>query len=285
MVQHKSMPRWAQWTAGSVLVGVAVAAGVTSLVINISHGLESGLATAVTFGLADVGKIVIPMVAVAIGWTMQIHWTLVACAVVSLFCASSYYLDRSGQALLGKQHEADVAADKAKRVSELEADLARANALADAESKNKGCRDKCAAFRQQAQNASQALVGAREARAASGVAETSGMAVLLASLTARNESTVARWLTGLKAGLSILLLECLVYLSIPGGQMIGMAMAKPSENLQTNSSEGFHSDTNSYPSAIELKAIGRQRDAKGRFLPRPAEVPVVSLTRIRERVS
>ena len=260
--------------AGVTLVGVAVAAGITSLVINVAHGWESGLATAITFGLADVGKIVIPMVAVAIGWSMQMRWTLVACAIVSLFCASGYYLDRSGQALLGKQHVADVAADKAKRVSELEADLARANALADAESKNKGCRDKCAAFRQQAQNASQALVGAREARAASGVAETSGMAALIASLTARNESTVARWLTGLKAGLSILLLECLVYLSIPGGQMIGMAMAKPSVRVSVESTP-----------SIELKTIPRQRGANGRFLPRPAEVPVVSLTRIRERVS
>ena len=100
------------------------------------------------------------------------------------------------------------------------------------------------------------------------------MAVLIASLTARNESTVARWLTGLKAGLSILLLECLVYLSIPGGQMIGMAMAKPSVMVSVEPTP-----------SIELKAIPRQRGANGRFLPRPAEVPVVSLTRIRERVS
>ena len=168
MGNHNTMPRWGKWVAGVTLIGVAVAAGITSLVINVAHGWESGLATAITFGLADVGKIVIPMVAVAIGWSMQMRWTLVACAIVSLFCASGYYLDRSGQALLGKQHVADVAADKAKRVSELEADLARANALADAESKNKGCRDKCAAFRQQAQNASQALAGAKEAQAASG---------------------------------------------------------------------------------------------------------------------
>ena len=102
--------------------------------------------------------------------------------------------------------------------------------------------------------------------------------MLIASLTARNESTVARWLTGLKAGLSILLLECLVYLSIPGGQMIGMAMARPA--VPDIGHEHSYNITK-LPS-IELKSAPRQRDAKGRFLPRPAEIPVTVLTRAKQ---
>ena len=218
MVQHKSMPRWAQWTAGSVLVGVAVTAGITSLVINAAHGWESGLAMAITFGLADIGKITIPMVAVAIGWSMQMRWTLVACAIVSLICAASYYLNTSGQALLNRQQAATVASDTAKRVVELEADMASANALADTETKKKGCGPKCESFRQQAQNASQQLQEAREARAAIPLRESSGLAVLASLVTHTGASEAARWENALKALLSILLLETLVYLSIPAGR-------------------------------------------------------------------
>ena len=213
------------------------------------------------------------MVAVAIGWTWQTKWTLAVCAIVSLVCAASYYLNTSGQALLNRQQAMTRANDMAKRVAELEAEMATANALADTEMRKNGCGPKCESFRQQAHNASQRLQEAREVRAAIPLREASGLAVLASLLTQVSAVEAARWETGLKALLSILLLETLVYLSIPGGQMIGMAMARPAV-----------ATIDHVAPSVELKAIPRQRDAKGRFLPRPAEVPVVQLTRLRDAV-
>jgi hypothetical protein len=85
------------------------------------------------------------------------------------------------------------------------------------------------------------------------------LAVLAAFVSHINESEAARWVTGLKTLLAIILLESLVYLSISGGQIIGMAMAKPADATE----------------AEERAAMPRKRDEKGRFIPRRVELPAL----------
>jgi hypothetical protein len=259
MKEHRSLPRWGQWASGLTLIAVGVSAGATSLVLNTLHGYESGLATAILFALADVGKTALPIVCVAIGWTLQTRLTLAVCAVVSVTCAASYYLDNSGRQLFGQEHGAAVAADRAKSIAELEQELATANALAADEAKKRGCGEKCQAFRADAVKASQRLQDAREARAATPVAAPSGLVVLAASVASTDEFSAGRWVMGLKALLAIILLETLVYLSIPGGQMIGVAM-RPA-TVGTDSEQPADTiDIDSMPKPT------RPRDARGRYI-------------------
>jgi hypothetical protein len=103
----KEMPRWAQWLGGGTVLAIAVAAGATGLAINVLHGLEVSLAAAIFFGLADLTKIVLPIVAGIIGWTKQMRITALVCVVVSIWCASNAYLDGAGTRLADKQHDAD----------------------------------------------------------------------------------------------------------------------------------------------------------------------------------
>lgn len=224
MAEHKTLPRWGQYVAGGVLLAVAVTSGAVSLALNITHGLESSLATAITFGLADVAKISLPVVCVVIGWSWQTRITLVACALVSLLAATSYYLDTSGAALLQRQHAASVASDAGRAVTELEADKARVQMLADTECKS-GRGAKCREYLGLATVASRALADARVVRAGIIPTETSGLAALVSIASGVDIAAAARWITGLKAALSILLLESLVYLSIPGAQMIARPRA------------------------------------------------------------
>jgi hypothetical protein len=68
--EHSARP------AGSRLLGIVFAllalnAGMISLLINVSFGLQTSLITAAIFGLSDVAKIVLPMAAVTLGgWNM-----------------------------------------------------------------------------------------------------------------------------------------------------------------------------------------------------------------------
>jgi len=57
--------------------------------------------------------------------------------------------------------------------------------------------------------------------------EASGLATLLALAIGGKPDVIARWIGAAKAVLSILLLETLVFLSIPGSQLIGRAMTRP----------------------------------------------------------
>ena len=93
MKTYNSMPRGAQWAAGVTLLTVAIVAGATGLVLNVRHGLEAGLAPAVVYGLADIGKIVIPMVAVWIGWSRHMKLTAAVCVATSIWCATQTWLD------------------------------------------------------------------------------------------------------------------------------------------------------------------------------------------------
>ncbi len=88
MSQQTSLPIWAQWTFGLALMTIAVAAGLLGLIINFTYGLQSDVKTAVLYGLADLGKIVIPVVCAAVGWRLYTRGVVLVCLAVSLWAAA-----------------------------------------------------------------------------------------------------------------------------------------------------------------------------------------------------
>lgn len=227
MKQPSSIPRWAQFAIGSVLLLIALAAGIVSLVLNVSHGLNVGLAAGITFGLADIGKIAIPIVAGVIGWSMQMRATAITCVLVSLFCATNYYADRHGRHLIEAQHGEAVYADKAKAISELETRVSSLDALVTAEALKGGCGPNCRALMQQASEAREMLQKARNVRSEAKPVEASGLAVMIAMSAGTQVEGTARGLGAVNAVLFLALLEALVWLSVPAMRALNMAAAKP----------------------------------------------------------
>jgi hypothetical protein len=227
MKQPSKLPRWAQWTIGGVLLLIALAAGIVSLVLNVSHGLNVGLAAGITFGLADIGKIAIPIVAGIIGWSMQMRSTAIVCVLVSLFCATNYYADRHGRHLIEAQHGEAVYADKAKRISELEKSVADLDALVAAEAADRGCGPNCKALQARADEATLKLQDARNARSQAKPVEASGLAVMISMSAGTQVEGTARGLGAVNAVLFLALLEALVWLSVPAMRALNTAAAKP----------------------------------------------------------
>lgn len=223
-----TIPRWGQWATGGTMLAVALTAGTLGLVLNVSHGLEAGLAAGIAFGLADVGKIIIPIVAGVIGWSTQMRATAVICVLVSVFCAVNYYADHSGRDLIAKQHGETVYADKAKAIAELEAEASRLSALAAEEAKRGGCKQNCRALMVQASEARQRLDTARTLRADAKPVEASGLAVMVSMASGAKADNVVRSIGAVTAALFLALIELLVWLSVPAMRLLSQA-AKKSE--------------------------------------------------------
>ena len=220
------MPRWGQYAAGGLMLGAAMTAGTLGLVLNVSHGLEAGIAAGIAFGLADGAKVLVPVVAGIIGWSRQMKLTAAICVAVSLWSAASVYLDGAGSALLAKQHGAESYADKAKAIAELESEAARLDALAGKEALKGGCKANCRALTEQASAARQRLQSARSAREQAKPVEISGMAAMIAMASGADTNGIARGIGVVKALLFLVLIEVLVWLSVPA--MALLTMAKPS---------------------------------------------------------
>ncbi len=231
-----TLPRWAHYAAGSVLMAVAVTAGGLSLTLNVAHGLETGPAAGIAFGLADIGKIVIPIVAGAIGWSRQMRITAAICVAVSLWCAVNYYADRQGRQLLGREHGETVYADAEKHITELETEADRLSLLAAEEAKRGGCGPNCRALTNQAASARERLEAARKARAALTPVEVSGLAAMIGAFTRRDAGRIARGLRAVKAVMFLALIEALVWLSMPAVALLAMPMRAHDVEADANAS-------------------------------------------------
>ena len=215
MRKDLALPRWVRYAAGGVLMAVAVTAGGLSLALNVMHGMEAGLAAGIAFGLADIGKILLPVVAGIIGWSRQMRATAAICVAVSLWSAVNVYLDGAGRDLLVKQHGALVYAEAEKQIAELEREAASLRSLAAAEAGKGGCRQNCRALTEQASRAATELGKARAARAELRPAEISGLAAIVAIAWGEKPEGVARGIAAIKAFLFLALIEVLVWLSVP----------------------------------------------------------------------
>ena len=219
-----TLARWAHYAAGGVMMAVAVIAGGLSLTLNVAHGLETGLAAGIAFGLADIGKIVIPIVAGAIGWSRQMRLTAAICVAVSLWCAINYYADRKGRELLAREHGQTVYADAEKHIAELGTEADRLSSLAAEEARRGGCGPNCRAVMNQAASARQRLEAARSSRAALTPSEVSGLAAIIAAVTCADTNRIARGIGAVKAVMFLALIEALVWLSMPAMALLAMAM-------------------------------------------------------------
>lgn len=203
------LPRWGQALSGAILLGIAVTAGVTGLTLNVSHGLQTGVATGLMFGLADVGKIVIPIVAGVIGWSRQLRLTAVICVAVSLWCAVNFYAGRQGQHHADQTHSAATYADAEARIAEMQAHAASLASLATLEGKKGGCGPNCRDLMTKATEAAQKVQEARAARATMKPVEVAANSDIKATI---------------ETGLFLALIEVLVWLSVPAMTLLGQAM-------------------------------------------------------------
>jgi hypothetical protein len=224
MNTNKPLARWAQWSAGLALLAVALTAGGLSLAVNITAGLGVGLAVAVAYGLADCGKLLLPIVCTGIGWNVHTRGAYAVVSVVSILCAICYLADANGGQLIEREHAATVQADNAQQIAELEAELATLRKLAADEAGNGGCGPQCKALQDRADKAAQKLQDARKARAGADAVTLPGSAVLAANLAGSSENEAARSIAIAKSVAALAVMELLAHLAGAAAALIGMAM-------------------------------------------------------------
>lgn len=262
---------WVRWGAGLALLTIALAAGTLGLALNVTHGLEAGLAAGIAFGLADGAKVLIPVVAGLVGWDRQMKLTAAVCVAVSLWSAVNVYMDGAGQALLAREHGAESYAEKQKAIGELEAEAARLDALASAESKKGGCGPNCRDLMRQASEARQQLHEARERREHAKPVEISGMAAMIASASGSGQEGIARGIGAIKALLFLILVEALVWLSVPAMRLMARkSIATASEPIATPAAtdEGCKSVAISSEPTVAAEVAAVTKGSKAYYLQR-----------------
>jgi hypothetical protein len=224
--QSTRLPLWGQYAAGLALMLVAVTAGGLSMGMNIAYGLEAGPAVAVAYGLSDAAKLLIPVVAVAIGWRGHLRLAAVLAALVSVWCAMNYLADQHGSQLLERRHAHAVHADTGKRIKELEARLKAAREGVAYEIANGGCGPNCRDHQDRAETISAELAAAREKRAGMKPAEVSGLAGWLALAGLAAKMTAAQALAIVKTLAALVVVEVLAHLAGSAARLIGQAMRR-----------------------------------------------------------
>ena len=240
MKKHHSsrLPRWGQWAAGLALMLVALTAGGLSMGMNIAYGLQAGPAVAVAYGLSDAAKLLIPVVAVAIGWRGHLRLAAVLAAVVSVWCAMNYLADQHGGQLLERQHAQAVYADTGKRIEELESRLKTAREGVAYEIANGGCGPNCRAHQDRAARISEELSAARAQRADMTPAELSGLAGWLALAGLAAKVTAAQALAIVKTLAALVVVEVLAHLAGSAARLIGQAMRRRRRRRPAKREEG-----------------------------------------------
>jgi hypothetical protein len=218
--------RWAKWAGGGVLLAIALGAGITGLTLNVSHGLKTSLAQGVIYGLGDIGKIVVPVVAGIIGWNRQMRGVVLICVVASIWCAVNYYADANGAALLAGQNQAALLGQTERNIAELEAEVRAARALANIEAKRKKCGPECRRLQERADRLAADLESARGKREGQGPAKTSGLALLAGTTFGVSTDVAAQWKDVIGAALFLVLIESLVWLSVPAMVLLAHARCR-----------------------------------------------------------
>lgn len=205
MITTSKLSRPAQVISGASLLGIAIVAGATGLKINVFHGLEVSPEAGVLFGLADLTKIVLPIVAGIVGWTRQMRLTALVCVTVSLWCAFTAYTGGAGQQIAGKQHGADQYVLAKDAVTKADAEVTRLTAAVDTERKAGGCGKQCKFLQGSLETARQEAKEARTALASAKAVDVNGYERIGAAVT---------------AGMFLFLVEALVWLSVPAMRLL-----------------------------------------------------------------
>jgi hypothetical protein len=268
MSKRSTLPRWGQWAAGITLMLVALTAGALSLAVNVTYGLGAGLALAVAYGLSDVAKLTLPIVASGIGWSRHMRIVAIVAAAVSVWCAANYFADTEGQRLLEASHQTgQVEAAKNER-ARLQDELAALGTAGDPailqkrvadldqavkdEAAAGGCGTKCRGLQRDRDEALAKLAQAkRKAELESQLAdvksaisesepvETSGLAALAVAYTGGDKRVWSRTVVTVRALAALILMELLAHLAGAAARLIGQAMkprrkkkAKPAKAKQ-----------------------------------------------------
>lgn len=224
------MKKIAKYSTALLMIGIGGAAGVTSMVLNIGHGLEASIAAAVTCGLADLARISVPVIAASRGWSKQLKYGIIILGLFSLWNISNYIADQYGrtiwtamQADNGKvSRSAEIVALKAKAEAIAEkASVSSLEKLAESEKSNGGCKTKCLDFKKRVPEAERRekleaqiakLEGANNAVAPLEV-EGFGVALVALGMTPLAAKTT---MLALKGFGTLLVVDMLVYFLIPG---------------------------------------------------------------------
>jgi hypothetical protein len=93
---------------GILFVLLALSAGMISLVINISFGLQTSMIAAAVFGLSDGAKILLPMAAAALGgWNMRRRMAWLVAVIISVAAALSSLLEDEAGRIQASKMAAD----------------------------------------------------------------------------------------------------------------------------------------------------------------------------------
>lgn len=122
-MQPTALPRWAQWTIGIGVTGIALSATALSMAVTVSYGASISPAAAAASALSDLTLAAIPIISAAFGWTPYRRALLVVCAAWSVFTAASYFADEHAAHILERTTTARHATGLAARVDDLESTL------------------------------------------------------------------------------------------------------------------------------------------------------------------
>ena len=243
-MKHTTSARIGQGISGAVLLLIAMTAGATGFYINVSHGLEVSNTAGIIFGLSDLAKISLPIVAGVIGWSFQTRITATVCVAFSLFCAYNAYTGSSSQILAGKQHGANQYSIAQSTVKSLETEVAKLDADARAEAARGGCGKQCKFLMERADSARISLTEAR----------TSLRQAKPVSID-RNAETKAT----VTALAFLFLLESLVWLSVPAMAALRIAAQKPEPKIEIKPAKKA---TKRKPRATKKTPTAKQKAAK-----------------------
>ena len=228
MDTNRTLPRWAQWAAGLALLATALTAAGLSLAMNLAAGLGVGLAVAIAFGLSDVAKVLMPVVANGVGWNGYRRGVYVTASIVSVVCACLFLADQFGERIAAREDATAVTQSTERHVSDLRASLASAREMAATEAQRGGCGPRCLELTQRAEKLETALTEAVRQRQGMKPAEAAdGKAVIVAGMVGSDPAQTSRGLALVLIVAALLIGELCSHLAGPAAQLIGSAMRKP----------------------------------------------------------
>ena len=247
------MTRIIRFICGGIMLVFAIGAGSISTYLNVSHGLETSLVAALTFLLADQGRIWLPMIASFTGWTKALRLIVLCCFLTSGFCAFQVYGDRQAAKFLSLKTGDSAISEARANYDAIRAELATVKvdgtveslkALAEShnqKAKAESGRGFCGPLCKSAEKAyieTLALLAKAEKKAkletkleaahrdlvAATNAKSGTLATLVAQMTGGNEGTISLTLGFTSGFLMLIMLEQLVYLGILGFMTIAPAI-------------------------------------------------------------
>jgi hypothetical protein len=222
--QSRSLPRWAQYASGISLLAVALTAGGLSLAMNISSGLALSAAIAIAFALSDIGKMLLPVVCQAIGWTRHLRAAYLIASLVSGLCAICFLADRFGADIAAKENATALSVHADQQIADLRHSLASIRDMAADEAKRGGCGAKCQSLNSQASELESKLSVALAKRETAPAGQFDGKARLFAAALGTDSSDAAHGTAIILIISALLVMELFAHCSGAAAAMIASAM-------------------------------------------------------------